>query len=146
MFAILRGRRRAIVLFNLGFSTFACSIYFLTAFWITMLTTIAAEEFIHLGSDFDFGWMGGKTVHAYIWLAWLFSAVVSAFWFMVWLIEIRRRSLSPRFRSEEEMGSWTGIKDELRRDFHFFKARPVPMNNDLSLQSSSEEEKAKFKA
>ncbi|ATZ48102.1 hypothetical protein BCIN_03g03500 [Botrytis cinerea B05.10] len=56
------------------------------------------------------------------WIAAIFALIFNQYWMMVWLVEIRGYGFRRRIRTDEEIGDWKGIMNELKRDWK----KPVP--------------------
>lgn len=115
--SILYSSSRILISLLLGFSTLGL-IFVLAA-------SVAATIMIELLSDLvnQFGDSVGLRARAgkgYLILTWVSSGLLqlgNAYWVAVWFVEFRRWAFKKRLRTEDEVGNWSGVVREVRRDF-----------------------------
>jgi hypothetical protein len=58
----------------------------------------------------------GSLVVTLLWISWAVMAVAGVYWTLVWFVEVRRWSFVRRVRTDEEVGNWRGMRNEIWRD------------------------------
>lgn len=116
-------RPRLLGLAALALTNLAATCFFILAVAITGAVDGGTSALGGLGDAVTIDTTRGKRALALLWVSWVFSLVPVLYWTTVWFVELRNTAFKRRRRTDDEIGSYTGIFSEVRRDL---RLDPVP--------------------
>lgn len=109
-------RTRLLIVLNFSFSTIAATAVSTLAVTLTGAVLSTANMINSFGSGLSLNVKIGVSFLAIIWVSTVLAVIANFYWFIVWFVEFRKTAFSRRSRTQNQIGDWSGILREVRRD------------------------------
>lgn len=109
-------RTRLLIVLNFSFSTIAATAVSTLAVTLTGAVLSTANMINSFGSGLSLNVKIGVSFLAIIWVSTVLAVIANSYWFIVWFVEFRKTAFSRRSRTKNQIGDWSGILREVRRD------------------------------
>lgn len=113
---IFRSQSRLITDASLIFAALATLVLLLIALIMSLIVGIATSILGDFGEGLSLHIKGGGIFLAILWVSTVLSIVASLFWFVVWFVEFRKSSFSRRSRTPDQIGAYSQIIAEVKKD------------------------------
>lgn len=127
---LVRAQSRLFVLFNLAVSQIAANILLVLAIVSTVVIAYGSSTINQFGTGLSIQVKQGSSFLAFIWVSAILSLIAGSYWLAVWFVAFRKSAFSRRSRTQSQIGNWTGIFGEVRRDLKLNGHSPTKRADD----------------
>lgn len=83
---------------------------------VTIVIAYGSSTINGFGSGFSIQVKQGSSFLAFMWVSAILSLIAGSYWFAIWFVAFRKSAFARRSRTQSQIGNWTGIFGEVRRD------------------------------